>query len=475
MWMGALAGSMPGMIEGPKSTEVTPTSGEVVFRVPTAVVVAGRVLGPDGAPVAGARVQSFGFGIGGGGGAVSDAEGRYRLPVTTFGQVGGAMLIARAPGFVQPPAAMMVTGKADANRVIAHDVKLERAAVVTGRVVDREGKPLAGTLLDLRSGGEDDMAGLGALLRPVQAFSAEDGSFLVDSAPAGKGHTLVARRTGYVETASAPFAVGAGESVRVPDLVLREGAALVVRVLRPDGAPAAGARVQVDLNEATVGFDVMSMLRGDVDVAADERGVARVPNLKAGKATVTASARGFAPARRDVEVPSEEGAEHEVELRVREARLVSGRVLDEAGQPIRDATVRVTSGGDGDRYVPAASATTDADGAFRVEGLPEVPLTLSVRATGRARARVAVDGRRDGIEVRLAREDPDKERRRKEVMAEISQIVGSLQGAKDEAERKALQQRMQELSQEMAELGFEGIEDLEPDAGGGQDGGGHRR
>jgi protocatechuate 3,4-dioxygenase beta subunit len=471
MWMKQLGGQVPGMLEGPKKTEIGPSTGEIVFRVPTALVVAGRITGADGAPLSGARVFNYGFGIGGGG-AVADADGRYRLPVTGMAGMGAAMVMVTAPGHVQPAASMMATGKADANGVVTHDVRMERAAVVTGRVVDREGRPLAGALVAFHGGGDDkDAMMLGmAMLRPITAYSAEDGSFLVDSAPASRGATITARRTGFVETTSAKFDVVSGQAVRAPDLVMRQGVTLVVRVREPGGQPAKGGRVQVELADDRTGFDLMDMMGGDGDVATGEDGVARIPNLKAGKATVTASGRGFAPARTTVDLPAADGATHEVELRLREARLVTGRVTDEAGKPLAGATVRVQSAtvaGRDDGFVPSDLATADAEGKFRLEGLPDLPLTLVVRAGGHRKRTVEVDRQREGLEVRLALADPDKAKRRMEVMGELTKMVGDLQSAKDETERKALQQRMQELSAEMAELGDvgdgDGVMDVDAD------------
>ena len=105
-----LIGGGSATMQGPESAEVTASTGELVFRLPDAALLTGRVTGPDGTPIAGASVTNFGFGIGGTG-VATQADGQYRLPVGQMGDAVGAMLIVTAPGFVQPTESMMVGGK----------------------------------------------------------------------------------------------------------------------------------------------------------------------------------------------------------------------------------------------------------------------------------------------------------------------------------------------------------------------------
>jgi hypothetical protein len=200
-------------------------------------------------------------------------------------------------------------------------------------------------------------------------------------------------------------------------------------------------------------------MRSDADVVANEEGIARIRNLPKGKATVTATARGHAGARVTVDVVGDEGTEHKVELHLRRAAPVSGRVLDAEGKPISSALVQVVGEGEGDEWIPASSERTDSGGRFELADLPEKPVNLRVSRKGHVAKQVAVAGAREGVEVRLEPQDPAKARRKKEVVEEMSTLWQRMQDAKDENERQALQQRAAELSQELGALGGDGFDD----------------
>jgi protocatechuate 3,4-dioxygenase beta subunit len=472
MWMGATGamGAQLGMMEGPADPAVPEAGGQVTFRIPTAGRIVGRVVDQDGAPIAGVSLRSVGMG-GAQPAVLSDAEGRYSLfTMLSGGGMGMAMIVARAPGLVQRSDSTLVSAKPDEKGEITHEVRMDRSGVVTGRVVSPEGGPLAGARVALKPApGTGMLQMMGPLLSSAETVSLSDGTFVLDGASPGAGARVRVVLSGFVTTTSDPFAVRAGETVRAPEVRMRRGASLLVEVVTPDGRPARGARVEAELSrgptENPMEFDLESMMSSDFDLLADEDGVARLEHLPAGKVVVTARAPGFAANRVTVDVTDEEGEEQRTRLPLRQAVVLSGRVLDPDGKPIEEARVALDSVDGAEGWTEPLRTRTDGGGAFRLEGVPLGGAILSVRASGFDRRVVPVGPDREGIEVRLARQDPDREARRRELSKEYQSVVERLASAADAAERQALSQRLQELGIEMAEIGdgeVSGFGDVKP-------------
>ncbi len=135
----------------------------VVTIVPTATVaVAGRVLGPGGVPVEGAEVklryreldgnQSNRFGraitLEGNARIWTAPDGTFRTPKELDREGRSYQAEVVADGFHPGKSAWVPTGPGDV--VALPEVRLQRALtirVVSGRVVDREGRPVAGALV----------------------------------------------------------------------------------------------------------------------------------------------------------------------------------------------------------------------------------------------------------------------------------------------------------------------------------------
>ena len=110
-----------------------------------------------------------------------------------------------------------------------------------------------------------------------------------------------------------------------------------------------------------------------------------------------AAARSAATAAPAVETEDEPAAVH--------VGVVHGVVRDEASAPVAGARVRVASG----RGMPAA--TSDADGSYRLRGVPDDAASLLASADGFAEARVSLpkpsaDGAERVVDIQLARAAP---------------------------------------------------------------------
>jgi RNA polymerase sigma factor (sigma-70 family) len=120
-------------------------------------LVSGRVVDPDGKPFAGAKVFFARYLLGDGGpqppAVTSDAEGRFRLRVARTGYpdkdrkalwMRGAV-VAVGPGF-----AFGWAGTDNADKLTDVTVRLGREVPIQGRVLDLQGKPIAGVTVEVR-------------------------------------------------------------------------------------------------------------------------------------------------------------------------------------------------------------------------------------------------------------------------------------------------------------------------------------
>jgi len=322
---------------------------EVVLR--RGSVVTGRVTGPDGAPVSGARVQMVEEAGRGsyrmGGSASSDGDGNYRLEGVPEGAHSFA---AQGEGLQRAVRDLEVrTGE---NRL---DFRLEGGHEVSGRVVDSSGQPAAGAMVRLSSTG-DRIPTMSRSGRP-EARSGADGSFRISGVATGV-YDVAADKEGY-----APAQL---ESVNVTgrvqglELRLEAGGGIQGRLLGLDFSELAGASVYANPAEPALARTVMRLARaGQVDY----QGQYRISGLTAGEWRV--SARTDSGRQAEGKVTVTPGAEATLDLELGGGFTLTGRVLRGGeGVPNIDVLMHGTGEGGG-----SGRASTDPQGAFRIQGL----------------------------------------------------------------------------------------------------------
>ena len=130
------------------------------------------------------------------------------------------------------------------------ELRLEAAAIVVGRVLDRaEGTGIAAAI-ELRPVGDDQA--------PRYARSGTDGVFRIEGVPNGRW-IADAFAPGFLSTGGIELEAGRG----VPELVLSKGAILEGRVLDGTGAPVAGAMVRA-LGAGTSGAETSELVEADM-------------------------------------------------------------------------------------------------------------------------------------------------------------------------------------------------------------------
>ena len=162
-------------------------------------------------------------------------------------------------------------------------------------------------------------------------------------------------------------------------------------------------------------------------------GEVTVPDLPDGTLTITATKTGYA-ANRVVQEIARKNANPSVAIGLLEGFVARGRVIDQDGKPvvgaqfelnpIRYGVVEPTD----EAWAPNGSATTDAEGRFKVPDMPDVEMKYAVKGKGIQARTGTVAGSRGSIEIHVTRMDAQSVERLDVLRAEMT-TAGARYGA----------------------------------------------
>jgi hypothetical protein len=321
--------------------------------------VAGRVLDAGSRlPVAGARVSLEPAGVA----RIllppveSDAEGSFRFQRVPAGQY---RVLAREGGRAGVASVQMAT----AGAAEALEVLLAPAAAIEGTVRTPTGAPVAGARVSIRLHDR-----VGPTLPLSGGASDAGGRFRVEGLLPGR-YVLMVEADGFAPIFGEDVVL-VGSEVARRALTLAEAAAVSGLVLRADGTPAAGAKI-----EARSSSGPASRMERAV---ADADGRFTVGGLGAGQLTVTAQdATGVGRLGPE---PVTNGARRSVTIKLAPGGRISGRVLWEDGRPAAEVPVRASTRVSGPGRPD--EVRTDADGRFSVGPLGEGEVSVVVMPPG---------------------------------------------------------------------------------------------
>jgi len=346
--------------------------------------VRGQVLDEDGKPIKGVQaVATVPVPDPRMGGTLWLSESAVRTDAAGQFELQGVPNGARFD-FIKPGMSDVRNRELDANNTLI--VKMAYGGAISGRVVDREGRPIRNFRVlvnfprqqqpgDNSGGYFAGYSGIGV------RFTSADGSFVLTGVGAGSVYRITALAEGHGEaTLDRVTAVPLNRLATTKPVTLRAGppVSLRVRALTSDFLPIVGARVTLvnghpALDRSfTWGYHDASwedMVRGRT--AAE--GWADFPDLTFSGATVLVQAPGFSRHRSG-------WREGQKELTIKLAReaVLTGEVCDSDGKPLKEFYVNLMSGGD----QVSASGRPDDKGCFRITELPAGEWTIMVRGDG---------------------------------------------------------------------------------------------
>jgi hypothetical protein len=229
------------------------------------------------------------------------------------------------------------------------DIHLVRTQTVTGRVVDRNGAPVAGAFLSVRS----------PSILWISGVSGEDGWFRFEGPWSGPARSAFGIREGPHDIAV--FAPGHGRAIApfdssnldVGDIVLPPPGSIEGRVLTPEGDPVPHA-------------PVFLMHRMSESRRTDDLGRFRFPDLEAGTYSLGTQPEGAPNLWKNVELAA--GRRVVADLRFESWQQIVVHVRTEGGAAVPGATVTIGTG------FRMSQAVTGSDGraTLSVTGTPKL-------------------------------------------------------------------------------------------------------
>ncbi|MFN0057407.1 MAG: carboxypeptidase regulatory-like domain-containing protein [Planctomycetota bacterium] len=351
-------------------------------------MLSGVVLA-DGGPVVGAEVRLSDEELGRGmqrflsaqPRALTDANGRFSFAGLRPGLF---RLQASAAGFT-PAQLESVETIAEVPQSV--EVLLDPSDPITGRVTDRDGKPIAEVeVRAMPSNRRDSLLRNIGMAEGLMTSTDRRGEFTLDRLPAGD-YTLNFSHAEY-----APFALEYAASAGPVAVVLNAGNVVSGRVVDAVGEPIAGARVNARAADrgGRAGMRGFTARLDSAGATTTTDGLFTLRGLEAGDHRLSIRARGYAALQESIVAPGELG-----DLALEPALRLAGIVIGPRGEPLAGARVRATQedarddGGGRMRFLNrdensstrrAATGFSSDDGHFDLE-LPATSGNWNVTAT----------------------------------------------------------------------------------------------
>lgn len=347
---------------GPVQVKLSATTEPVILTLHTGSLVSVRVVkAADHAPIAGAAVELRSFD------ARSEQTGSDGVARFAGVMPWRYSVVASAPGYGTAYESIAV---ANAGQSLTLELALSPGVRVAGRVVDTDGRPIAGAHVGYERTTDPLWERPARVRDPVTTDAAGAFSF---AALAAGSYRFIAGDDAHAPGAVAPVVIDGVHAVDNLTIELSAGAAIAGRVIQADGSPAAGAIVRIAPRE-----NAFRPVPRQTAAATD--GGFRMAGLP--RQSVYLVAFGGDASSETIEVDLTATSERrDLVVKLGVEGVIAGFVVDAKGQPVDGAQVAAYPPLGDDvietaRLRTAAVALTDGGGAFRLVGLPDGAYTL---------------------------------------------------------------------------------------------------
>ena len=285
------------------------------------------------------------------------------------------------PHYVRWTQASLILRAGESRRL---DVPLVLGAMISGRVTDEQGKPVASAAGTLVQPSTPPLARAMRRMRapePPTFRTGADGAFRATRLAPGEAQILTVAHTEFEPTTVGGLSLAGGAVKAGVNVILKRGGIVTGVVKDGEGRPIAGA--QAELSEAATfrggrgpgqAFLAVSGAgpqRHKADPTGGD-GKFTIRGVAPGEYTLTVARAGYATERVDpVKVPAS-GSPAPLEVRLVPGAVISGRVITKSGVGVEGYTVVAMAPGvmgPGRRAGGPTAERTGPDGSFAIEGL----------------------------------------------------------------------------------------------------------
>jgi len=341
---------------------LTARSATIVVTVDRGIEISGRVVRPDGTPVADAMVETP-TGVMPRN-TTTAADGTFKLAGIAAGT---AVLTAHSSdgNLSSPP----VTVTAPAKNVT---LTIPRGARIEGRVLDRATQqPVTDFSIGLPSRSQRQFT---FSPNAEKTIHADDGTYAIDNVPPGAVE-LIVRAAGYVSGSRGDITAEDGKTVTGIDIQLDRGATISGRVTA-GGSPVAGAEVRQP-SQRMPQMMSQQVLSGAASATTDGDGLYKLDGIAEGDRLIEFHKQGFVTAQKPVEVKA--GRDVHLDVELDPGHELRGRVVDRSGRGVAGAYIAASGAGER-RGGPMI--VTDSDGVFVLTGLADGQYGVTARKEG---------------------------------------------------------------------------------------------
>ncbi len=293
-------------------------------------------------------------------------DGTFSLPAVGAGQIDLALRASGAgPKWLRSVDVPPGNAPLDLGRIV-----LGPESPLRGTVADDAGAPISGARVTAAPVVTVPRPGDFAAGPPPATLTDGNGQFALSGLEAGVKVLLRGEQDGFLP---ATLEVELAEDPERVLLTLKPAEALRGSVVNEEAGPVEGARIVLLTQHAAHG----DRLRPLATSVSDRLGAFTFAAVPAGSHRLAVQAAGYLAWSQSLTVDAE-SPPNPVEVRLERGASLSGRILSERGQPIEGAKVSLKDEGPM-LGLPPPGTISDAEGVYRLEGLPVGPQQVQVQ------------------------------------------------------------------------------------------------